>query len=725
MSKSILVPIKDLPEEVSYTQAILGAYGEEVDEIVNLIDQGLNVLVKMPKGMWNHAYKVIRKQYKKNTKSEEKKTFELIAGSNAGPDESILTSILQGFKEHVQSGGSGVEDSVLVLPHLDVLTTTTQSSLTTESREMLVSSYQNSKITMVAFCDPKFALPAVLEDIFDKTVSLVGIPRDHIKNLVAQREARKFSLENWNPYDLHKVVSGMNPVSFRKMMESFSDYEDFNPVNAGTVDRLFKDIRSRTTTAGCEVPKVSLMNDVGGYDEVKETFREEILGLLEHKDSLEDPDEINRIESLIPKGMLLYGPPGTGKTFFAKALATSLNASIQIVNGPELKSKWVGESEANLRRVFETARKNAPAIIVFDEIDSFAGQRGTHSASGVGHSMVNQLLTEMDGFRKDELVFVVGTSNFLDSVDSALLRPGRFELKVHIDYPDECDRGEIIDIYAEKFKLPFSDKMREYLVDKTAGFYDMRRGMRFTGDNINAIMKNIERQRIRNHGELEIDKSVIDKALTGPNKKKRAPFTSRELRVVTIHEVGHAVVGHMCPHADATEKISTKSDISGALGYVQREESEDQYIMTKNRMLDQICVLMGGREAEDLFIGDICTGAIDDLEKATGIAKSMVEQYGMSDLGSRVTVGRNRYGQDLSDKGMADATIEKVDNEIKKILDAQRERARGILEENKHLVKKFVKVLREKRILDKDEIIEILGPPVRATDNADDEEWIK
>src|SRR5205807_10119967 len=165
----------------------------------------------------------------------------------------------------------------------------------------------------------------------------------------------------------------------------------------------------------------------GGYHKVKTRLRREILDVLSLKDRATEPDEVARLEELIPRGLIFWGPPGTGKTFFAKAMAASIGAAVTVVSGPELKSKWVGESEEGLRQIFHKARQSAPAIIVFDEIDSFATARGTYTGSGVEHSMVNQLLTEMDGFHKEEMVFVIGTTNFVESLDPALLRPGRFE----------------------------------------------------------------------------------------------------------------------------------------------------------------------------------------------------------------------------------------------------------------------------------------------------------
>ena len=192
------------------------------------------------------------------------------------------------------------------------------------------------------------------------------------------------------------------------------------------------------------MPNVDLERDIGGYAKVKKRLRAEILDVLTLKDQKTDAEEVSRLEELIPRGMIFWGPPGTGKTLFAKAMATAIGAAITVVSGPELKSKWVGESEENLRQIFHRARQSAPSIIVFDELDSFATARGTYTGSGVEHSMVNQLLTEMDGFHREELVFVVGTTNFVEILDPALLRPGRFEFHLYIPYPDADDRREIL-----------------------------------------------------------------------------------------------------------------------------------------------------------------------------------------------------------------------------------------------------------------------------------------
>src|SRR5215208_2985679 len=207
-----------------------------------------------------------------------------------------------------------------------------------------------------------------------------------------------------------------------------------------------------------------------------------MLDVLGRRDAATTEDEVQRLEELIPRGMIFWGPPGTGKTYFAKAMASAIGAAITVVSGPELKSKWVGESEENLRQIFYKARQSAPSIIVFDEIDSFATARGTYTGSGVEHSMVNQLLTEMDGFHKEEMVFVIGTTNFVESLDPALLRPGRFEFHLHIPYPDSDARREIFKIYDKKMVLKLTEEALEFGVRRTGEGYTTAQGTSFSGD---------------------------------------------------------------------------------------------------------------------------------------------------------------------------------------------------------------------------------------------------
>jgi cell division protease FtsH len=326
---------------------------------------------------------------------------------------------------------------------------------------------------------------------------------------VTQKEARKFGRQ-FNPWQLYKYVSGMNAARLRKLLSTLEG-EDY-PADPR---RAYQQIRQATSGGQLEVPTIDLDRDLGGYARVKERLRAEILDVLAYKDQRTDSDEIARLESLIPRGMIFWGPPGTGKTLFAKAMATAIGAAITVVSGPELKSRWVGESEENLRQIFHRARQSAPAIIVFDELDSFASARGTYTGSGVEHSMVNQLLTEMDGFHSDELVFVVGTTNFVEILDPALLRPGRFEFHLHIPYPEADDRREILRIYNARMSLAMEDETLEFAVRRTGEFVEgAAAGTRYSGDHLNALCRALARLRLRERISRPTTAADIDRALT-------------------------------------------------------------------------------------------------------------------------------------------------------------------------------------------------------------------
>ena len=414
-----------------------------------------------------------------------------------------LRDAVRGATEQVDKQGQPVR-TVIVLPHLDLLTTS-QGGLTGEAREVIVLLYENPTIVFLGFKDPSFPLPKVIESLFPHRTSLLGISRDRLRHLITQRESRKFGRQ-FNPWGLYKYVSGVNAVRLRKLLGTLEG-EDY-PADP---KQAYRQLRQATLTGTMEIPDVDLDHDIGGYDKVEEAAAAGDPGRARPAGTRRRPrTRSRRLEELIPRGMIFWGPPGTGKTYFAKAMAAAIGAAITVVSGPELKSKWVGESEENLRQIFYKARQSAPSIIVFDEIDSFATARGTYTGSGVEHSMVNQLLTEMDGFHKEELVFVVGTTNFVESLDPALLRPGRFEFHLHIPYPEADDRRAILQIYNKKMRLEMTDAAVEFAVRRTNDYViGAARGTQYSGDHLQALCRSIARLRLRDNitGPTEPDRS--------------------------------------------------------------------------------------------------------------------------------------------------------------------------------------------------------------------------
>jgi SpoVK/Ycf46/Vps4 family AAA+-type ATPase len=395
-----------------------------------------------------------------------------------------------------------------------------------------------------------------------------------------------------------------------------------------------------------------------------------------------------------------YVVHNTGKTLFAKAVASALGCAVTVVSGPELKSKWYGESEENLRQIFTKARQAAPSMIIFDELDSFAGRRGMYAGSaGVDHSMVNQLLTEMDGFRKDELVFVVGTTNFVESIDPALLRPGRFEFHLQIPYPDPKDRRAIFDIYNAKFNLNLTDRALEYCV-KMSGGYTNDTGTRYSGDHIQALCRSLARNRLRTGATGPTESEDIDRIQA--EYADRPELTTDEQIAVATHESGHAICSLFCENSPPIDRITITGDLAGALGYVSYGEAAHKYVTTENQLRDNICMMFGGRQAEHLFYGDVSIGSAHDLEMATGTARALVEQFGMGInpefRGFKMFCDPKKHGEDPH---VSERIRDKIDTEVEAILRFESARALKILTDNKNLLTSLRDLLMEKKSLDR------------------------
>ena len=684
-----MLPEQTLALELSVEQAVELAYAEQLADTCDDLQRGLPVLIECDKDLAPFVYMNLRGRLKQaglqciylDGRPRPGTSNELIGG--------LVGTMIAQLRDAVRGA---VEKRVVVLPHLDLLTTS-QGGLTSEAREVIPLLYENPELVWLGFKDPSFPLPAVIENLFPKRRALLGIPRGRLTQLVTQREARKFGRQ-FNPWALYKYVSGMNAVRLRKLLSTLEG-EDY-PADSR---RVTAQIRSVTAAGNLEVPNVDLDQDVGGYQKVKARLKAEILDVLARKDALSDPTEIARIERLIPRGMIFWGPPGTGKTLFAKAMATVIGAAITIVSGPELKSRWVGESEERLRQVFHRARQSAPSIIVFDELDSFASARGTYTGSGVEHSMVNQLLTEMDGFHADELVFVVGTTNFVEVIDPALLRPGRFEFHLHIPHPDAQDRREILQIYNRQMDLQLDDDALEFAIKRTGEFVEnAAAGTRFTGDHINALCRAIGRMRLRENISEATSADLVDRALT--EWVERPKMTAAEQRVVATHEAGHAVCSMFCPHSPPIDRISIRGDMAGALGFVRYQDPSRKYVVTRGELLDDLCVLMGGREAELLLLDDLSIGSAGDLERATEIARALVEEFGMG--GDAVGLGRNITAQSPhgASRQYSSAQLEAIDRQVRQLLEEARLRAAKILGDQRPLVKTLRDMLLEHQVID-------------------------
>jgi cell division protease FtsH len=686
---SRLVAETELPAELSAFGAVDAAYPQELARCHDALRRRLPVLIECEKELAPYVYRSIRDRLKADG------TRCLYLDGRAAndlppppPGAGLVAAMIHQIREIVRGA---VGERIVVLPHLDILTAGAGfGTLGSEAREVIPLLYENPEVLWLGFKDPAFPLPAPIENLFPYRDAIIGVPRDRLRALVTQREARKLG-RGFDPYALYKHVSGVNAVRLRRLLQSLTG-EDY----PGDPGPALAQLRTATLTNNIELPHVDLERDIGGYDSVKDRLGAEILAILAAKDRLADPVQIERIESLIPRGMIFWGPPGTGKTLFAKAMATALGAAVTIVSGPELKSKWVGESEHNLRTVFMRARQSAPAVIVFDELDSFAGARGRfEGGSGVEHSMVNQLLTEMDGFRKEELVFVVGTTNFVESLDQALMRPGRFEFVLHIPYPDAEDRRAILKVHDARLGTQLSAEALDYAVKRTDDLVPgPSGGTRYSGDHLQALCRQLARTRLREAQAGASTPGDVERAIE--QYLDRPKLTASEELVVATHEAGHAVTALSCRHAPPIDRISIRGDIGGALGYVKHADHAHRYVVTVAQLRDTICTLFGGREAEALLLDDMSIGASSDLRNATEIARALVERYG--DSGVEVGIGRWAHDEDAPVSEMSRA---RIDQEIRTILETERGRARDILRAQRPLLIALRDLLLERKVLDR------------------------
>lgn len=679
--KRTRVPLSELPSELTAFDAVEAAYPLELARATDSIVRGLPVLVECDKGLVPYFYRALRERLKK-----EKLQCLWLDGrpDPAAPTGPMPMSLIGTMIAQIREAVRGtVDPRVIVLPHLDLLTTT-QGGLTAEAREVIPLLYENPNLLFVGFKDPSMAIPRVIERLFPVHETILGISRDRLPLLVTEREARKFGRE-LNPYLLYKYVSGQHAVKLRRLLAAVRG-EDFPTDPAAAIVQL----REATLTSDLQLPDLDLDRDIGGYKAVKRQIRMEILDLLVDRDSRTDADEITRIESLVPRGMIFTGPPGTGKTLFAKAIASALGAAVTVVSGPELKSKWVGESEERIRQIFHAARQAAPAVIVFDELDSFATARGTYTSSGVEHSMVNQLLTEMDGFRRNEMVFVIGTTNFAESLDPALLRPGRFEFRLDIPWPGADDRREIFAIHARNLALEPTEETLDHVVRRTAEPVEAT-GTPWSGDHLQALCRAIARERLRSAKTTPTSPADIDAALDA--HQKRPQLTTHEEMTVAVHEAGHAICSLHCPHSPPIERVSIRGDLAGALGFVRYADPAHRYVTTRGQLLDAICVLFGGREAEEMILDDLTIGSAQDVERATQIARALVEQFGLGGGDVR------RWADEHSTP--SEAAKQANELAVGRILEEQRKRAGQIVRMHRSAVIALRDLLVERKVVDR------------------------
>lgn len=444
-------------------------------------------------------------------------------------------------------------------------------------------------------------------------------------------------------------------------------------------------------------------SDVAGCDEAKE----EVVELVEF---LKDPQKFQKLGGRIPRGVLLVGPPGTGKTLLAKAIAGEAKVPFFSISGSDFVEMFVGVGAARVRDMFENAKKQAPCIVFIDEIDAVGRHRGAGMGGGNDEreQTLNQMLVEMDGFDANSGVIVVAATNRSDVLDKALLRPGRFDRQVFVGLPDIRGREQILNVHMRKIPIA-TDVNANVIARGTPGM---------SGADLANLVNEaalFAARRNKRLVEMQDFEDAKDKIFMGPERKS-VVMREEERRNTAVHESGHAVVAKLLPKSDPVHKV-TIMPRGYALGVTWQLPEFDRVNLYKDKMLEEIAILFGGRVAEEVFLNSMSTGASNDFERATKMARDMVTRYGMSDtLGTMVYIDSEQDGLfgRMSSKTVSEVTQQKVDTEIRRILDAQYAIARSLLEANRDKVDNMVKALLEWETIDADQVDDIMaGRPVR------------
>ena len=443
-------------------------------------------------------------------------------------------------------------------------------------------------------------------------------------------------------------------------------------------------------------------DDVAGEDEAKESLAEIV-------DYLHNPQKYTDVGASMPKGVLLVGPPGTGKTMLAKAVAGEANVPFFSISGSEFVEMFVGMGASKVRDLFKQAKEKAPCIVFIDEIDAIGKKRDNQlSSNDEREQTLNQLLTEMDGFDDNNGVIILAATNRPESLDPALTRPGRFDRRVPVELPDLVGREAILKVHAKKIKT--SDDVDFHTIARMASGA--------SGAELANMINEAALRAVRNNRtvvtEADLEESI--EVVIAGYQKKSAVLSDQEKQTVAYHEIGHALVAAMQSHSAPVQKITIIPRTSGALGYTMQVETGDKYLMSKDELANKICTFTGGRAAEEVVFSEITTGASNDIEQATKLARAMITRYGMSeefDMVALETVNNQYLGGDTS-LACSTATQQEIDKMVVSLVKSQHEKAIQILKDNRKALDALAKYLYEKETITGEEFMHVLKQETEA-----------
>ncbi|OPX23667.1 MAG: cell division protein FtsH [Planctomycetales bacterium 4484_113] len=469
-------------------------------------------------------------------------------------------------------------------------------------------------------------------------------------------------------------------------------------MQGGGSSQAFNFGKSRARMVNPEKTRITF-SDVAGLDEVVDELREVV-------DFLKDPTKYQRLGAEIPKGVILLGPPGSGKTLLAKAIAGEANVPFFYISGSDFVEMFVGVGAARVRDLFDQAKRRAPCLVFVDELDAVGRHRGT--GIGGGHDereqTLNQLLVEMDGFEPNSGVIVLSATNRPDVLDPALLRPGRFDRRIVVDNADAKGRENILKIHLKNKPLA-SDVDIAVIARRTPGFSgaDLR--------NVANEAALLAARKNHNHVSMADLEEAVDRVLAGPERRSKV-ITEKERKIIAYHELGHAIVAYQLPGTDPVHKVSIIPR-GLALGYTLQLPEEDTFLLSREQLLNRISVLLGGRTSEELVFGQITTGAANDFERSTELAREMVTRFGMSDELGPLTFGKKDASMFLGkalmeDRNYSEMIASKIDQEVKRIITECHQQARDVLERSREALDRIATVLIDRETLDRAEFEQLM-----------------
>ena len=566
----------------------------------------------------------------------------------------------------------------------------------------LESYIADGQVEEITFVDGEQAIQATLDpgvrDSGDEVMSYYV--QGQVEGIISQVDEQvsagsieESNSENPQPSFLGQLLVTLLPIALIIFIFIFL----MNQMQGGGGRGVMQFAKSKAKLISKDMPK-STFTDVAGCEEAIEE-------LGEIKEFLSEPAKFQAVGAKIPKGVLLYGPPGTGKTLLARAVAGEAGVPFYSISGSDFVEMFVGVGASRVRDLFEQAKENAPAIVFIDEIDAVGRHRG--AGMGGGHDereqTLNQLLVEMDGFDVRGGVILIAATNRPDVLDPALLRPGRFDRQIAVDAPDLKGRHQILKVHSRGKPMAEGIDLLSYA----------RRTPGFTGADLANVLNEAALLTARGNAKLISDEALdeaIDRVIAGPQRRTRL-MSEHEKLITAYHEGGHALVAAALPGTDPVHKI-TILPRGRALGYTMVLPDEDKYSQTRSQMLDQLAYMLGGRAAEEMVFHDPTTGAGNDIEKATGLARAMVTQYGMTESLGAIKLGEAAgepfMGRDMGQgRGYSEDVAAKIDDETKKFLAVAHQEAFDILEENRDVLDALVLALLDRETLDKGEVEEV------------------